>query len=71
MNTVLETIQARHSVRSYLSTPVESDKLQAIIDAYRQAPNSINGQQTSIIIIQDEVRKAKMMEYSFGQPYIG
>lgn len=71
MNTVLETIQARHSVRSYLSTPVESDKLQAIIDAYRQAPNSINGQKTSIIIIQDEVRKAKMMEYSFGQPYIG
>lgn len=71
MNQTLETIYSRHSVRSYLPTPVEAEKLQAIIEAYRFAPNSINGQQTTLMVIQDEARKAKMMNWSWGQPYIG
>ncbi|MGL5916686.1 MAG: nitroreductase family protein [Culicoidibacterales bacterium] len=71
MNQVLETIANRHSVRHYLPTPVEADKLQAIIEAYRLAPNSINGQQTTLMVIQDPERKAKMMQYAYGQPYIG
>ncbi len=71
MNHVLETISNRHSVRHYLPTPVEAEKLQAVIEAYRLAPNSINGQQTTLMVIQDQERKAKMMEWSWGQPYIG
>lgn len=71
MNQVLETITNRRSVRHYLPTPVEAEKLQAVIEAYRSAPNSINGQQTSLVVIQDEQRKAKMMEWAWGQPYIG
>ncbi|MGL5382456.1 MAG: nitroreductase family protein [Culicoidibacterales bacterium] len=71
MNQVLDTIAARHSVRDYLSTPVEQEKLQAIIEAYRLAPNSINGQQTTLMVIQDPERKAKMMQWAWGQPYIG
>lgn len=71
MNQVLETIYSRHSVRNYLPTPIEAEKLQAVIEAYRLAPNSINGQQTTLVVIQDEERKAKMMKWSWGQPYIG
>lgn len=71
MNQVLETITNRHSVRHYLPTPIEPEKLQAVIEAYRLAPNSINGQQTTLMVIQDQERKAKMMEWAWGQPYIG
>jgi nitroreductase len=42
---VMDAINTRKSVRSYLSKPVEDEKLNAVLEAARLAPSASNRQE--------------------------
>lgn len=50
----MEVINKRRSVRSYLSTPIESEKLEKILRAAMQAPSAKNQQPCRFLVIQKE-----------------
>lgn len=66
----IETILTRRSTRSYSSTPVESEKLEKIIEAGRYAPSGGNNQTNHFLIVQnpDVLHKlAKLAEDAFAK----
>ena len=66
----LEAILSRRSTRSYTPAPVESEKLQKIIDAGRYAPSGGNNQTNHFLVVQNpEVLKklATLAESAFAK----
>ncbi|HSR03099.1 MAG TPA: nitroreductase family protein, partial [Proteiniclasticum sp.] len=58
------------SIRDFKSDKIEESIINEIIVAAQSMPNSINGQQTSIVVVQDVRTKAAIAEYAGGQPWI-
>lgn len=56
-HTLLET---RYSVRNYLPTPIEPEKLETILDAARLAPTAANRQPQKIYVLQSDEAIAKV-----------
>jgi len=54
MDEVLESIKNRRSIRKYIDKPVESEKLDKIIEAARLAPSATNKQPWRFIIVTDK-----------------
>ena len=50
---VKEAIQTRRSVRNYQPKAVESEKLQALIEAVRLAPSANDTQPWKLILVDD------------------
>jgi FMN reductase [NAD(P)H] len=69
-NPVIDQLTQRRSVRGFSSEPVKEEDLAAILKATQQAPNSINGQQTSLVVIRDKERIARVAEIAGGQPQV-
>ena len=69
-NKVLDQMLNRYSVRAFLDKAIEPEVLDQITAAAQQAPNSINGQQISLIVIQDKERLSKLADLCGGQPQI-
>ena len=66
----LDAILSRRSTRSYKPAPVESEKLQQIIDAGRYAPSGGNNQTNHFLVVQNsEVLKklATLAENAFAK----
>lgn len=70
MSDVLKTLTHHRSIRSYTEHPVSEAQLDGIIRAAQAAPSSINGQQMSIVCVQDQANKARIAELSGGQAWI-
>ncbi|MFA9398082.1 MAG: NADPH-dependent oxidoreductase [Clostridiaceae bacterium] len=70
MNQVIETMKNHRSIRNYLDREVSEDIINELIDVAQAAPSSINGQQTSVIVIRDKQRKEKIAELAGGQHWI-
>lgn len=70
MNETIKTIQNHRSIRSFLDKDIEDDILDEILKASQAMPNSINGQQTSVIVIKDKAVKSKIAELAGGQKWI-
>jgi len=70
MNRTIEIIKDHRSTRDYKADKIEESVINEIIVAAQSMPNSINGQQTSIIVVQDDKTKAAISEYAGGQPWI-
>ncbi|MBT2625823.1 NADPH-dependent oxidoreductase [Bacillus sp. HU-1818] len=70
MNEVLNTLTDHRSIRSYTDEPVSDAQIDQIIQAVQSAPTSINGQQVTVITVQDKERKKKISELAGGQPWI-
>lgn len=70
MNEVLKTLNNHRSFRKYGPQPVEPDKLQMIIEAAQSAPSWVNGQQVSIIAVQNQQRKAQLSVLSGNQKHV-
>ena len=51
---LLELIKKRYSVRNYLSKPIESEKLNYIMECTRMAPSAVNLQPWKFAIVTDE-----------------
>jgi len=70
MNTVIEELFARKSVRKYLEQPIEMDKQELILNAALQAPTAGNMTLYSIINVTDSEKKQKLSISCDNQPFI-
>lgn len=66
----LALMHAHRSVRSYQDRPVDPALLDSILDAAWHGPTSVNGQQVSLVVVQDPARRARIAELAGGQPWI-
>jgi len=65
---VLEAIRGRRSIRMYLSTPVETEKIRAILEAGQWAPSSANQQPWHFVVVTDSTTRKKLAEaHSHGR----
>lgn len=70
MNETIKLIQNHRSIRSFLDKEIEDDILDEILKCAQAMPNSINAQQTSVIVVKDKEVKSKIAELTGGQKWI-
>lgn len=70
MNETNNIIQNHRSIRSFLDKSIDDEIINEILKSSQAMPSSINGQQTSVIVIKDKETKAKIAELAGGQPWI-
>jgi nitroreductase len=61
MNSVLEAIRKRRSVRSYEARPVIKDLINTIIEAGNNAPSAMNSQPWRFVVVEDTSIKKKFL----------
>ena len=59
---VLEAIRKRRSIRSYVDTPVEQEKLDRILEAARLSPSAVNFQPWNFIVVRDQSCKERLRQ---------
>jgi len=64
-------LRGRRSIRRYLETPVEPEKLRACLEAARIAPSAHNAQPWRFIVVDDPALKARLTGESFTGIYNG
>lgn len=69
-NPIINQLHQRRSVRAFTGEAVSEDDLTAILTATQQAPSSINGQQTSLVVVRDKERIARVAQIAGGQPQV-
>ncbi len=62
MQSLMDIIKTRRSVRKYEDTPVDDDKLNTVLDAVKWAPSWANTQCWEIIVIKDPAIKQKLQD---------
>ena len=67
MRNIIETILDRRSVRRYERQAIEEEKKQLIYNAITTSPTSHNGQQFSVIAIEDQALKEQIYELTHQQ----
>ncbi|WP_160690856.1 NADPH-dependent oxidoreductase [Clostridium sp. C2-6-12] len=70
MNNIIKTINNHRSIREYLDKDIPDEIVDEIVKAAQAMPNSINGQQTSVIVVRDKEKKEKLAELVGNQPYV-
>ena len=70
MNETINIINDHRSIRDFKNKDIEESMLEEIIISAQSMPNSINGQQTSIIVIKDQEKRNKITELTGGQSWI-
>lgn len=70
MNKTINSIKDHRSIRDFKTDIIDEAIIAEIVQAAQAMPNSINGQQTSIIVVQNKDSKAKIAELAGGQPWI-
>lgn len=70
MNPTLKTLLEHRSYRDYTDQPVDDADVDAIVEAARRAPSSINGQAISVVVVRDPARRARIAEIAGGQTWV-
>lgn len=70
MNETIKIIQNHRSIRSFLDKDIDNEIINEILKASQSMPTSINGQQTSAIVIRDKEKKAKIAHLAGDQKWI-
>jgi FMN reductase [NAD(P)H] len=70
MNETINLIKQHRSIRQYLDKDISEELVDEVLKATQAMPNSINGQQTSIIVVRDKEKKKKLSEVTGNQVYI-
>ncbi len=70
MNETIKVMKNHRSIRNYLDKNVPENIIEELISAAQWAPNSVNGQQLSIIVVRDKAARSKIAELAGGQPWI-
>ncbi|OOM14388.1 NADPH-dependent oxidoreductase [Clostridium saccharobutylicum] len=70
MNNTIDTIKNHRSIRQYLDKEVSDELIDEIVKSAQYMPNSINGQQVTVIVIRDKAKKEKLAELTGNQDYI-
>lgn len=70
MNSTIQTILNHQSIRNYADKAIDDGDLMDIIKCAQAGPNSINGQQFSVIVVKDAQIKSKLAALCGDQDYI-
>ena len=70
MNELIKQLQNRRSVREFTGEKIKEEDLQTMLATAQRAANSVNGQQTSLIVVRDKEKLAKIAELCGGQKHI-
>lgn len=70
-NSTLELIDKRCSIRAYKSTPLTQEEIDTIIHSAFRAPTAGNMMHYSILVVEDQVKKDKLVKTCDNQPMIG
>ena len=70
MNELIKQLQNRRSVREFTGEKIKEEDLKTILATAQRAANSVNRQQTSLIVIRDKEKLAKIAELCGGQKHI-
>jgi len=70
MNKTIELIKDHRSIRDFKPDQIDPNIVDEIVKAAQAMPNSINGQQTSIIVVTDKEKKAKVAQLAGDQTWI-
>lgn len=70
MNEIMKTIQNHRCIRDFLDKCIEENLIDEILKSAQSMPNSINGQQTSVIVVKDKETKAKIAHLAGDQKWI-
>ncbi len=70
MNNTIEIIKNHRSIRQYLDKDISDDIIDEIVRSAQAMPNSINGQQTSVIVVRDKAKREKLAELTGNQRYV-
>lgn len=70
MNNTIEIIKNHRSIRQYLDKDIPDEIIDEIIISAQAMPNSINGQQTTIIVVKDKAKREKLAELTGNQPHV-
>jgi nitroreductase len=69
---VTEAINGRHSIRAFLSKPVEKGKLDAVLSASVRAPSWANTQPWEIFVVTggalERIKEGYRQKYTDGSP---
>lgn len=66
-----DAAMARHSVRSYLDTPVTDDELHTLLELTGRAPSAFNLQPWRFVVVRDQALKNELKDASYGQKQVG
>lgn len=67
---VLTALRERRSIRSYLNTPIEDEKLNKILETARISPSAKNKQEWKFIVIRDEEIKQRLLPAVNGRKFV-
>lgn len=59
---ILKTIYARHSVRAYAPTPLDSATVQTLLDAAVHAPTAMHEEPWAFVVVQDHALLQRLSE---------
>ncbi len=65
----LEAIRTRRSVRKFSDQPVEPEKLEAVLEAVRQAPSWSNLQCWDLVVVTKQETREKISQLSFVESF--
>ena len=68
---IMECIRRRFSCRAYQSRPVESEKLDVILEAARLAPSARNMQDWRFVVVVDPEQRSRLKAATFDMEFVG
>jgi nitroreductase len=69
--TVQSAINDRRSIRAYLDTPIEDDKLNLVLEAARLSPSARNRQEWKFVVVKDRETREKLAKAANGKQFVG
>ena len=68
MNTVIDAIKKRRSIRSYESKPIPKDIVNMIIEAGNEVPSAMNSQPWRFVVVEEKKIKDKLLGAALPTP---
>jgi nitroreductase len=68
---VQTAISERRSIRAYLDTPIEDDKLNLVLEAARLSPSARNRQEWKFVVVKDRETREKLVQAANGREFVG
>lgn len=71
MNDVIKLLQSHRSIRKFSDKTIDQETINSIILSGQAAATSSNVQATTVIQVNDDAARQKLVDFSGGQKYIG
>ena len=64
---VMETIESRRSIRQYIDKPIEKEKMDKVVEAFRLAPSAGNNQTWKLLVVTNPEKRAALREATISK----